>query len=103
MPGSVDTTVKDMIGAVNGQDRDACLALCSPDATVSDRGTEHDVQEWFDREFFDSNGHLEVDVLGPDGLSVIGSHRNDTRDEKRTHWKFTLRGGKISRIETGEA
>jgi hypothetical protein len=101
MPREIDTAAKDLVAAINGDDRDACLALCTPDATVADRGTEHDLREWFDTEFFDSKGHLEVDLLGPDGLSLIGNHRNEIREPRRTRWKFTLRGGKISRIDTG--
>jgi hypothetical protein len=37
------------------------------------------------------------------GRSLIAAYRNDTWDEMRTRWAFTITNGKVSRFETGQA
>ena len=37
------------------------------------------------------------------GRSLLAENTNDTYGTMRTFWRFTVRDGKISRFETGQA
>jgi hypothetical protein len=98
-----DPAVRALITAINARDRDAFLAALTPDATMSDDGSDRDLLDWADREIFTSNGHLEVESVTDDGRSLLASYRNDTWGEMRTRWRFTVTDGKVGRFETGQA
>ncbi|WP_328927395.1 nuclear transport factor 2 family protein [Streptomyces sp. NBC_00190] len=104
-PGKLsDPAVGAFVTAVNAHDKDAFLALLTPDATMSDDGSDRDLREWIDREIFDSGGHMDVQKESDGGHALIVSYRNDTWGEMRTAWRFDVTpGGKISRFETGQA
>ncbi|MFJ6661022.1 nuclear transport factor 2 family protein [Streptomyces sp. NPDC091377] len=97
-----DPAVRAFVTAVNAHDRHAFLALLTPDATMSDDGSDRDLDDWIDREIFSSNGHLDVE--SDSGRSVVARYRNDTWGEMRTRWRFVVEpDGHISRFETGQA
>lgn len=98
-----DPTVRALVDTINAGDRDAFFALLSPEATLSDDGTERDPTEWVDREIFDANGHLDVVSQSADGRSLVADYRNDTYGQMRTAWSFTVADGTVSRIEAGQA
>ncbi|MFB6615372.1 nuclear transport factor 2 family protein [Streptomyces sp. NPDC085524] len=100
-----DPVVGALVKAVNAHDKAAFTALLTADATMSDDGSERDVEDWTEREIFSSNGHMDVESEADGGRSLIVSYRNDTWGEMRTAWRFTIApgGGKISRFETGQA
>ena len=98
-----DPAVRALIDAVNAGDRDAFFAALTPDATMSDDGTERDLAQWVDREIFPVNGHFEVESASDGGRSLIANYRNDTWGEMRTSWRFSVFGDRISRFETGQA
>ena len=98
-----EPAVRTMLAAINAGDREAFLAALTPDATMSDDGTDRDLREWVDREIFTVNGHIEVESVGDDGLSLIANYRNDTWGAMRTSWRFTMRDGQVARLETGQA
>jgi hypothetical protein len=98
-----DPAVRTLIAAINDGDREAFLAALTPDATMSDDGTDRDLSEWANREIFSSHGHLEVVSASDGGRSLIAAYRNDTWGEMRTRWAFTITNGKVSRFETGQA
>jgi hypothetical protein len=98
-----DPAVHALIAAINDGDRAAFFAALTPDATMSDDGTDRDLSGWVDREIFSANGHLEVVSAADGGRSLIAAYRNDTWGEMRTRWAFTVTGGKVSRFETGQA
>ncbi|MGG8405227.1 nuclear transport factor 2 family protein [Streptomyces sp. 12297] len=105
-PGHLsDPAVAAFVAAVNSHDQDALFALLTPDATMSDDGSDRDVREWTDREIFASSGHMAVEKESDGGRSLIVKYRNDTWGEMRTAWRFevTADGHKISRFETGQA
>ena len=95
--------VRNFVEAVNAGDRDAFFALLTPDATMSDDGSERDLEEWVDREIFSSNGRMEVESQSDDGRSVIINYTNSPYGAMRTHWEFTIEGERVSRFETGQA
>lgn len=96
--------VRALVEAVNRGDRDAFLALLTPDAELTDDGTTRDLEEWIDREIFTSNGHMDVHRQNGDGTDLTVRYRNDTWGEMNTRWHFTVTDdGRISRIETGQA
>jgi hypothetical protein len=98
-----DPAVRALIDAINAGDRDAFFAVLTPDATMSDDGTERDLAQWVDREIFTVNGHFEVASASDGGRTLIANFRNDTWGEMRTSWRFTVSGDRVSRFETGQA
>ncbi|MWA10798.1 nuclear transport factor 2 family protein [Streptomyces sp. BA2] len=98
-----DPTVRAFVIAVNSNDRAAFQAVLTPDATMSDDGSDRNVAEWADREIFSSNGHMDVENESDGGRALIVNYRNDTWGEMRTKWRFTVEDGKVSRFETGQA
>ena len=95
--------VSALVTAINAGDREAFKALLTPDATMSDDGTDRDMDAWMDREIFSSHGHLDVQSQSDGGLTLAAVFRNDTWGEMRTAWRFTVSDGSISRFETGQA
>ncbi|MEW2413763.1 nuclear transport factor 2 family protein [Streptomyces sp. NPDC046866] len=103
-PGKLsDPVVSRLVAAVNAHDRSTFLGLLTPDATMSDDGSDRDVQEWIDKEIFDSGGHMDVVSESDGGRALLVNYRNDTWGEMRTAWRFTVDGDRISRFETGQA
>ena len=98
-----DPVVRAFVAAVNANDRDAFFALLTPDATMSDDGSERDLEEWVDREIFSANGRMEVESESDEGRSLIVNYTNSTYGAMRTAWKFVVDGDKVSRFETGQA
>jgi hypothetical protein len=98
-----DPVVRQFVEAVNAGDRDTFLALLTPNASMSDEGTERDLEEWVDREIFSSDGRMEVELQSDDGRSLIVNYTNSTWGAMRTAWKFYVKGDKVSRFETSQA
>jgi ketosteroid isomerase-like protein len=98
-----DSVVRNFVEAVNAGDRDTFFALLTPDATMSDDGSERDLEEWVDREIFSSDGRMEVESQSEDGRSLFVNYTNSTYGTMRTDWKFTVEGDKVARFETGQA
>jgi len=98
-----EPAVQALIVAINAGDREAFFAALTPDATMSDDGTDRDLARWADREVFTVHGRLDVISARDGGRSLIAAYRNDTWGEMRTRWAFVITGGKISRFETGQA
>jgi hypothetical protein len=98
-----NSVVARLVTAINDGNRAAFLAHLTPDATLTDDGTERTVGDWIDREIFTVNGHMTVDREEDHGLRLYARYRNDTWGAMSTVWRFQLSGDKISRIETGQA
>lgn len=98
-----DPAVRAFLAAVNSHDREAFRAVLTPDATMSDDGTDRDLDQWTDREIFSSRGHIDVQTEKDAGRTLIANYRNDAWGEMRTSWRFTVADGKVSRFETGQA
>jgi ketosteroid isomerase-like protein len=98
-----DPVVRRFVEAVNAGDRDGFFALLTDDATMSDDGSERDLEEWVDREIFSSDGRMEVESQSDDGRSLIVNYTNSTYRTMRTTWKFIVEGDKVARFETGQA
>lgn len=98
-----DPTVRALVAAINDGDRAAFLGLLTPDAVLTDDGSQRDLEDWIDREIFSVNGHLEVESQSSDGRSLVAAYRNDTWGQMRTSWSFTVVDGRISLLATGQA
>jgi hypothetical protein len=98
-----EPAVRALIDAINTGDRAAFLAALTPDATMSDDGRDRDLHQWVDREIFSSQGRMSVESATDGGRSLIADYSNATYGAMHTFWRFTLRDGKISRFETGQA
>ncbi|MEU9008502.1 nuclear transport factor 2 family protein [Streptomyces sp. NPDC048479] len=98
-----EPAVRAFVGALNAGDRERFQAILAPGATMSDDGSDRDLDDWTEREIFSSRGHMEVDSQSADGLSLVARYLNDTWGEMRTSWKFKVEGGKVGRFETGQA
>ncbi|MFK8851721.1 nuclear transport factor 2 family protein [Streptomyces sp. Ac-502] len=95
--------VRTLVTAINANDRQAFAAALTPSATMSDDGSDRDLQQWADKEIFSSNGHMDIESESDDGLSLVADYRNDTWGAMRTRWQFMVDDGKVSRFETGQA
>ncbi|MET9615272.1 nuclear transport factor 2 family protein [Kitasatospora indigofera] len=98
-----DPAVRALVAAINAGDREAFRQTLAPDATMSDDGSDRDLDDWTEREIFSSRGHMDVRSESSAGRALIADYRNDTWGEMRTAWRFTVDGGKITRFETGQA
>ncbi|MFP3992901.1 nuclear transport factor 2 family protein [Streptomyces sp. E11-3] len=98
-----DPAVAAFVSAVNAGDRDAFFAALTPDATMSDDGSDRDLTLWTEKEVFSSNGRMDVESAAPDGRSLTVTYTNSTWGSMRTRWTFTVTDGKVSRFETGQA
>jgi hypothetical protein len=98
-----DPVVRKLVEAVNAGDRDAFFALLTEDATMSDDGSERDLQEWVDREVFSAGGRMEVESQSDAGRSLVVNYTNSTYGSMRTDWSFVVEGDKVARFETGQA
>jgi ketosteroid isomerase-like protein len=98
-----EPTVRALVAAVNSGDRAAFTALLAPGATMTDDGTERDIETWIDKEIFTVRGHMEVESESDGGRALIAGFRNDTWGQMRTAWRFTLADGRIVRFQTGQA
>ena len=95
--------VRGLVEAVNAGDREAFFALLTDDATMSDDGSQRDLEEWVDREIFSADGRMEVESESDDGRSLIVNYTNSTYGTMRTDWKFIVEGDNVARFETGQA
>jgi hypothetical protein len=98
-----DPVVRAFVASVNAGDREAFFALLAPGATMSDDGTDRDLEGWVDREIFSSNGRMEVESESDAGRGLVVNYTNSTWGAMRTAWRFVIEGNKISRFETGQA
>ncbi|MEV4147188.1 nuclear transport factor 2 family protein [Amycolatopsis sp. NPDC049691] len=98
-----DPAVRAFVDALNAGDREAFRAALTPDATMSDDGTDRDLAEWTEKEIFSSDGHLEVETAQDEGRRFVANYSNSTWGAMRTRWAFTVRDGKVARFETGQA
>jgi hypothetical protein len=98
-----EPTVRAFVTAINAGDRDAFFALLTPEATMSDDGSERDLEDWVDREIFSASGRMEVESHSDDGRALVAQYSNSTWGAMRTAWRFTVEGEKIGRFETGQA
>jgi ketosteroid isomerase-like protein len=98
-----EPAVQALIDAINAGDRDAFFATLTPDATMSDDGRNRDLRQWVDQELFSSQGRMEVESATHGGRSLLAANNNATYGTMHTFWRFTVRDGKISRFETGQA
>ncbi|WP_034270460.1 nuclear transport factor 2 family protein [Actinospica robiniae] len=99
----LDPTVAKFIDALNAGDSAAFFSMLTPDATMSDDGTDRDLRDWVQREIFGSNGRMKVESISDGGTALEADYANDTWGAMRTTWRFTVSGDKISRFETGQA
>ncbi|MEV7545973.1 nuclear transport factor 2 family protein [Streptomyces sp. NPDC089915] len=98
-----DPAVRAFVAAVNAGDRQAFAAALTPGATMSDDGSDRDLDDWADREIFSSNGRMDVESEADGGRALVADYRNDTWGAMRTAWRFTVSDGRVSRFETGQA
>jgi hypothetical protein len=98
-----DPVARAFVSAINAGDRGAFFGTLTADATMSDDGTDRDLQEWVDREIFSADGRMEVESQSEDGRSLVANYTNATYGSMRTKWRFEVEGDKISRFETGQA
>jgi hypothetical protein len=98
-----DPIVRAFVAAVNAHDKEAFTALMTPGATMTDDGSERDLEAWTDREIFTTRGHMDVIAESEGGRALIADYRNDTWGTMRTTWRFTIENDKIAHFDTAQA
>ncbi|MFE7799617.1 nuclear transport factor 2 family protein [Nocardia sp. NPDC057440] len=99
----LDPVVQEFVNALNDNDQDRLFAILTDDASMSDDGVERNLAQWTDSEVFGSSGRMEVESIGDGGTELVANYTNSRWGSMRTNWRFTLRDGKVSRFETGQA
>ena len=99
----LDPVVAKFVDALNAGDSDGLFGLLTPDATMSDDGTDRDLRNWLESEAFGSNGRMDVESVADGGTALVANYTNDRWGAMRTAWRFTVSDGRISRFETGQA
>ncbi|MEV4502546.1 nuclear transport factor 2 family protein [Streptomyces klenkii] len=99
----LDPVVAKFVDALNTGDSNGLFSLLTPDATMSDDGTDRDLRNWLQSEAFGSNGRMDVESVADGGTALVAIYTNDRWGAMRTAWRFTVSGDKISRFETGQA
>ncbi|MGO4617499.1 nuclear transport factor 2 family protein [Nocardia sp. 2YAB30] len=103
MTAQLDPTVQEFVDALNANDQDRLFAVLTDDATMSDDGVERNLAQWTESEIFGSNARMQVASVGDVGTELLADYTNSRWGSMRTSWRFTIRDGKISRFETGQA
>ncbi|WP_433685077.1 nuclear transport factor 2 family protein [Nocardia sp. CA-119907] len=103
MTQQLDPTVREFVDALNANDQDRFQAVLTADATMSDDGVERNLALWTDSEIFASNARMNVESIDDGGTALVADYTNSRWGSMRTAWRFTVRDGKISRFETGQA
>ncbi|MEU7297039.1 nuclear transport factor 2 family protein [Streptomyces exfoliatus] len=98
-----DPAVRAFAAAPNANDQTSLFEALTPAATMSDDGSRRDLREWLNWEVFGSRGHMDVVSESDGGHGLVADYRNDTWRSMGTKWLFTVDGGKVSRLETGQA
>lgn len=96
-------TVAELIEAINAGDRTAFYDLLAGDAVLTDDGVARDLVEWCDSNLFDADARLTPQRETGDGSRLIVAVHDDKWGDMTTYWDFTVDGGKIDRIDTGQA
>ncbi|MFB7631618.1 nuclear transport factor 2 family protein [Streptomyces sp. NPDC056149] len=99
----LDPVVAKFVDALNTGDSNDLFGLLTPDATMSDDGTDRDLRDWLQSEALGSNGRMDVESVADGGTALVANYTNDRWGAMRTAWRFTVSGDKISRFETGQA
>ncbi|WP_433191667.1 nuclear transport factor 2 family protein [Nocardia sp. CA-107356] len=103
MTQQLDPTVREFVDALNDNDSERLQAVLTEDASMSDDGVERNLAQWTDSEIFRSNGRMNVESVDAGGTALLAEYTNSRWGSMRTAWRFTVRDGKISRFETGQA
>ncbi|MEU4342008.1 nuclear transport factor 2 family protein [Nocardia sp. NPDC023852] len=103
MTAQLDPTVQEFVDALNANDQERLFAVLTEDATMSDDGVERNLAQWTESEIFGSNARMQVESVGDVGTELLADYTNSHWGSMRTSWRFTIRDGKISRFETGQA
>jgi hypothetical protein len=99
----LDPVVQEFVDALNANDNDRFYGILTDDASMSDDGVERSVAQWTDSEIFGSNGRMDIESVGDGGTDLVANYTNSRWGSMRTTWRFTVREGKVSRFETGQA
>ena len=99
----LDPVVAKFVDAINAGDAAGFFDLLTEDVSMSDDGSDRNVQDWVDSEIFGSNARMNVESVSDGGRALVADYTNDRWGSMRTAWRFTIAGDKISRFETGQA
>ncbi|MBF6543200.1 nuclear transport factor 2 family protein [Nocardia brasiliensis] len=99
----LNPVVQEFVDALNANDQDRFFAALTDDATMSDDGVERNIGQWTDSEVFGSNARMQVESVDDGGTELVADYTNSRWGSMRTSWRFTVRDGKVSRFETGQA
>lgn len=97
--------VRDAIRALNARDRQHWLALFADDAPLTDDGSERDLVEWSDREFFgDSRAYITtINRVEDQGRTLYAQLHSDRWGDFETFMKFEINdSNKITRLDVGQ-
>ncbi|MEV4437835.1 nuclear transport factor 2 family protein [Streptomyces sp. NPDC049577] len=98
-----DPAVRTVVTALCEGDRDAFYGAFAPGALLTDDGAEQDLHVWSEREIFNAHGRVEVREEREDGHYLLARFRSDQWNFPDTFWHFRIDGGKVTRMDVGQA
>lgn len=101
--GLRNPAVRAFVSAVNDSDRDRFDKVLAFGATMSDDGSDQDLDEWVRKEIFAADGRMDVESEEEDGLRLVVMFTNSKWGTMRTNWSFTVEDGRVTRFDTEQA
>ncbi|UFQ99890.1 nuclear transport factor 2 family protein [Streptomyces sp. Go40/10] len=99
----LNPVVAQFVDTLNAGDSSGFFDLLTSDAIISDDGADRDIRKWAGSEAFGSNGHLHIESITDGGTELVAIYSNTRWGTRRSAWRFTVSGGKISRVQTKSA
>ena len=102
---TINPTVQAALEAMKNGDAAAWHALFATNATLSDDGNERNPKDWATSELFGKGqGRITaVDKVEDGGSTLLAQFHSAQWGDFKTSWKFTVKDGKITRLEVSQA
>lgn len=98
-----DPTARTVVTAMRDGDRDAFYGAFAEGAALSDDGSLRDLRTWAECEVFTAHGRLEIREERQNGRYLLGRFHSDRGDLPAAFWHFQISGGKVTRMDVGQA
>ena len=100
-----NSTVKAAVQAMNDGNRTAWFSQFASNPILTDDANPRDFRQWSEDELFGkSRGWIrELDKVEDDGLLLYAQFHSERWGDFKTTMKFTLKDGKISRLDVAQA
>jgi hypothetical protein len=98
-----DAVVRSAVVALNARDKKGWFGLFSEKPKFSDDGIPRDLVKWCEEELFGSaQAYIAyIDKVEDGGRTFHARYHSDKWGDFQTFWRFTVKDGKISKLDVG--